>query len=88
MDKVKHANMYKNLPKELINIIKTAARAFPPKTKFRSLFGAIDIVSDKDEIKVDGFGDVYVLGISGGFRIIYNGSYWADVIQKAPIDGN
>jgi hypothetical protein len=61
-------------------VVKYAYRNFPPKTKFRSLFGAIDIVSNKDEVRVDKFGDCYILCNSGEWRLIYNGKYWADIV--------
>ena len=64
----------------LLAVVKYAYRNFPPKTKFRSLFGATDIVSDKDEVRVDKFGECYILCNSGQWRLIYNGKYWADVV--------
>jgi hypothetical protein len=66
------------ISKPMLEIIKYTARNFPPKTKFRSLFGAIDIVSDKDEFRIDTCGEVYILGNSGQFRLIYNNKHWAD----------
>ena len=63
-------------------ILKHACRHFPPKTKFCSLFGATDIVSDKDQVIVDKHGDCLVLGTSGQLRVIYCGSYWADILTS------
>jgi hypothetical protein len=64
----------------MLTLVKQTARKFPPRTKFRSLFGATDIVSERDEFRIDKDGDVYILGTSGEFRLIYNGSYWADIL--------
>jgi hypothetical protein len=61
--------------------IKKAIRKYPPKTKFTSIFGAEDTVSDKDKIRVDGFGEIYVLCNSGQERLIYDGKYWATIHQ-------
>jgi hypothetical protein len=63
-----------------VSVVKYAYRNFPPKTKFRSLFGATDIVSNKDEVRVDKFGECYILCNSGQWRLIYNGKYWADIV--------
>lgn len=59
---------------------KQAIRDFQPKVKFRSLFGATDTVSDEDKSHVDKFGEIYVLGTSGEFRLVYNGSHWAEIL--------
>jgi hypothetical protein len=59
-------------------IEKEIIRRFPPKTKFISLFGAKDEVSEKDKYYIkDGCG--FVLG-KNEFRMIYDGS-WANVLQ-------
>jgi hypothetical protein len=58
-------------------IEKEIIRRFPPKTKFISLFGAKDEVSEKDKYYIkDGCG--FVLG-KNEFRMIYDGS-WANVL--------
>ncbi len=67
---------YKNTAEVLIH----AYRNFPPNTKFRSLFGATDVVSETDSVRVDKFGDCYILCKSGEYRLIYNGSYWAEIL--------
>jgi len=69
-----------NIAKPMLAVVKNAYRNFPPKTKFTSLFGATDIVSDKDDVRVDKFGECYILGVSGQYRLIYNGSYWANIV--------
>jgi len=62
----------------LLDITKKAVREYPPKTKFTSIFGATDIVSDKDDfiIKND---EVLVHCNSGQYRMIYDGKYWAKI---------
>lgn len=55
---------------------------FPPKTKFISLFGVLDIVGDDAKYYVlqD---DCFILGISGEYRLIYkHGHSWAKIIQE------
>lgn len=60
---------------------KQAVRNYPPKTKFTSLFGADDVVSDKDRFRFDKYGDIYVIG-KGGERFIYDGNSktWANIL--------
>jgi len=60
---------------------KQAIRNYPPKTKFTSLFGADDTVSDRDKFRFDERGDIYVMG-KGGERFIYDGSNgsWANIL--------
>ncbi len=65
-----------------MEIVKKVSREFPPKTKFVSLFGAKDVVSDKDKFFIDKFGEVYIHGISGNHRLIFNGKYWAEIINE------
>ena len=57
---------------------KQAIRKFTPNTKFISLFGAEDIVNEKDKFRFDDNDDIFVLG-RYEFRMIYDGS-WANVL--------
>lgn len=58
---------------------KEAIRKFTPNTKFTSLFGAEDVVNEKDEFRFDENGDIFVLG-RREFRLIYDGT-WASVLE-------
>jgi hypothetical protein len=80
MQTVETTTLSPNSTNAVLAVVKYAYRNFPPKTKFRSLFGATDIVSDRDEVRVDKFGECYILCNSGQWRLIYNGKYWADVV--------
>jgi hypothetical protein len=55
-----------------------AIRKFPPGTKFISLFGAPDTVSEKDDFIFSEDGDILVLGVRER-RLIYTpSSGWAN----------
>jgi len=58
------------------------SKNFKAGTKFRSLFGATDIVSENSQIKIDGK-DVYIRGKDAFFnRLIFNGKNWAETLWK------
>ena len=55
-----------------------AIRNYSPNTRFISLFGAEDIVNEKDKFRFDDNGDIFVLG-KYEYRMIYDGT-WATIL--------
>lgn len=71
------------------DLIKKVTREYPPNTKFCSLFGVRDIVSEKDDFYIDSDSQVFILGYSGQFRLIYNGkNWWADILKDETAQNN
>jgi hypothetical protein len=63
-------------------IFKKIIREYPAGTKFRSLFGATDYVSETEEIRIDKDGDAYIIGVRGEFRLIHSKGCYADIYKE------